>query len=266
MVKRIIYVGLGLALAGVLLFGSRAWPYAQTAIKKVRDAAQQSVPISMQIETARNQLKKIEPEIKNMVWQVAQEKASIKRLEREVEAQSAALAKRQDEILALRAHLESGDEVYVASNGRSYTSARVEEDLRNRFNMYRTAEQTRDKTLQILELRQKSMEAAITKLETAQVLQRELETQIENLTARHRMLDVAKSTSNINLDNSQLSRTRQLIDEISASMDAEEEMLELAPKYFGEIPVEEVPTATGDIREEIDSYFGAGASAKFVSK
>lgn len=265
MIKRVVYVGLGLVLAGFLLFGSRAWPYAQTAYKKVREAAQQSVPISMQIETARDQLKKIDPEVKNMVMQIAREKATIKRLERDIEAQTAALNKRQDEILALRAHLESGDEVFVASNGRSYTTQRVEEDLRNRFNLYRTAEQTRDKSVQILEARQKSLEAALAKLETAQVLQRELETQIENLTARERMLDVAKTSSSINLDNSQLARTKKLIEEISATMDAEEEMLELVPKYFGEIPVEHsVPV--GDIRDEIDSYFGQGTNSKFVRK
>ncbi len=265
MIRKVLYVGLGLVLAGFLLFGSRAWPYARTAINKVRDAAQQSVPISMQIETARDQLKRIDPEVKNMVFQIAREKATIKRLERDIEAQTAALAKRQEEILALRAHLESGDEVYVASNGRSYTITRVEEDLRNRFNLYRTAEQTRDKSVQILEARQKALEAALAKLEAAQVLQRELETQIENLTARERMLDVAKTSSAINLDNSQLARTKKLIDEISASMDAEEEMLELAPKYFGEIPVENT-VPTGDIREEIDAYFGQDVNSKFVRK
>ena len=57
--------------------------------------------------------------------------------------------------------------------------------------------------------------------------QRELEVQIENLTARQRMVEVAKTASQIEIDDSQLARTRKMIDDISARIDTEEEMLSL---------------------------------------
>ena len=199
----------------------------------------------------------IDPEIKNMVWQIAKEKAEIKRLEREVEAQSAGLTKKHEELLTLRNHLKSGETVYVATNGKAYTNVRVEEDLRHRFSMFQTAEKTKEKSEQILDLRRKSLEQALAKLEQAQVHQRELEIELENLNARQRMVSVAKTASNINIDDSQLARTKSMIDEISAKIDAEEEMLNLAPKYLGEIPVSEGDvSAQGDIAAEIDAYFG----------
>lgn len=257
MLKKAALIGFGALLVGGLLFGSRLVPYAQTAYNKVRTSAQQSVPISFQIDAAKDQLEKINPEIKNMVWQIAKEKAEIKRLEREVESQTAALQKRQDEILALRTHLNSGEEVYVATNGKTYSNSRVEDDLRHRFSVYKTGKQTVEKTEQILELRQKSLDAALAKLEQAQALQRELDVQVENLTARQRMVDVAKTASSINLDHSQLARTQKLIDEIASKIDAEEEMLALAPQYLGEIPVNgEAEYVNGDISQEIDAYFG----------
>ena len=74
MLKKATFMGLGLLLVGGLLFGSRIGPYAQTAVKKIRNTAEQSVPLTFQIDAARDQLKKIEPEIKNMVWQIAKEK------------------------------------------------------------------------------------------------------------------------------------------------------------------------------------------------
>lgn len=257
MLKKATFLGLGLLLVGGLLFGSRIGPYAQTAVKKIRNSAEQSVPLTFQIDAARDQLKKIEPEIKNMVWQIAKEKAEIKRLEREVEAQSAGLSKKHEELLTLRNHLKSGETVYVATNGKAYTNARVEEDLRHRFSMFQTAEKTKEKSEQILDLRRKSLEQALAKLEQAQVNQRELEIELENLNARQRMVSVAKTASSINIDDSQLARTKTMIDEISAKIDAEEEMLNLAPKYLGEIPVSEGDiSAQGDIAAEIDAYFG----------
>lgn len=262
MLKKATFMGLGLLLVGGLLFGSRIGPYAQTAVKKIRNTAEQSVPLTFQIDAARDQLKKIEPEIKNMVWQIAKEKAEIKRLEREVDTQNTSLTKKHEELLTLRNHLKSGETVYVATNGKAYTNTRVEEDLRHRFSMYQTAEKTVEKSQQILDLRRKSLEQALAKLEQAQVHQRELEIELENLNARQRMVDVAKTASSINIDDSQLARTKSLIDEISAKIDAEEEMLNLAPKYLGEIPVSEGDvSADGDIAAEIDAYFSQGAEA-----
>ena len=267
MLKKATFWGLGLLLVGGLLFGSRIGPYAQTAVKKIRNTAEQSVPLTFQIDAARDQLKKIEPEIKNMVWQIAKEKAEIKRLEREVDSQNASLTKKHEELLTLRNHLKSGETVYVATNGKAYTNTRVEEDLRHRFSMYQTAEKTVEKSQQILDLRRKSLEQALAKLEQAQVHQRELEIELENLNARQRMVDVAKTASNINIDDSQLARTKSLIDEISAKIDAEEEMLNLAPKYLGEIPVSEGDvSADGDIAAEIDAYFGQGSETKVADE
>ena len=49
-----------------------------------------------------------------------------------------------------------------------------------------------------------------------------------------------------------------LIDEINAQLDTQEEMLELAPQYLGEIPVSADSGAVdGNISESIEAYFGA---------
>lgn len=262
MCKKLTLVGLAALAVGGLMFGNRLIPYAQTGWNKMRDSVQKTVPVSFQIDAAKQQLEKIDPEIKEMVRKIAREKSEIKRLNRDLEGQTASLEQKKTEILALRNHLNSGEEVYVATNGKSYSTPRVEEDLRHRFSVYQTAEQTRDKTQQIVELRQKSLEAAFEKLESAQALQRELEIQVENLNARQRMIEVANTASSVHIDDSQLARTSKLIEEISANLDAEEEMLELAPKYLGEIPVSPANEEHGDIANQIDTYFSkSGATS-----
>ena len=73
MCKKVTLGVLALVVIGGLLFGSKVIPYAQTAYNKVKTSAQDSVPVSSQIDAAKAQLEKIGPEIKNMVHQIAKE-------------------------------------------------------------------------------------------------------------------------------------------------------------------------------------------------
>ena len=268
MCKKATFAVLGLLLVGGLLFGSNFIPYAQTTFQRVKAKAQDAIPMDVQLETAENQLSKIQPEIKNMVWQIAKEKAQIKRLASDLNRQSESLAKRYDEMMTLREHISSGEEVYVATNGKAYTNERVKEDLRHRFSVYQTAEKTVEKSEQILELRRAALESALVKLDEAQAQERELAVQIENLKARQRMVEVAKSASHIDIDDSQFAKTRKMIDDISARIDTEEEMLSLVPKYFGQIPVssDDVLSSDTDVLQEFDAYFNNVDDGTVVTK
>jgi predicted transcriptional regulator len=256
MCKKVTLGVLGLVVIGGLLFGSKVIPYAQTAYQKVKNSAQDSVPVTFQIDAAKAQLAKIGPEIKNMVHQIAKEKVEIKRLAADLKAHDQMLEKSYNEMMTLREHVQSGEQVYVATNNKAYSTARVEEDLRHRFALYQTAEKTKEKKAEILAIRQTSLETAMQKLDEAKAQQRELEVQIENLVARNRMNDVIATASQINIDNSQLAKTREMLDDIDALISAKEEVLNIAPKYYGQIPVgEESIEMDTNILDEMDAYF-----------
>lgn len=256
MCKKVTLGVLALVVIGGLLFGSKVIPYAQTAYNKVKTSAQDSVPVSFQIDAAKAQLAKIGPEIKNMVHQIAKEKVQIKRLVADLKQHDQMLEKSYNEMMTLRDHVQSGEQVYVATNNKAYSTARVEEDLRHRFALYQTAEKTKEKKAEILRIRQTSLETALAKLDEAKAQQRELEVQIENLIARNRMNDVIATASQINIDNSQLAKTREMLDDIDALISAKEEVLNIAPKYYGQIPVgEEVIQSDTNILDEMDAYF-----------
>ena len=268
MFKKITYGLIGAVVLAGVLFGSNLIPYAQTAYNQAKESAQGAVPIEFQIDAARTQLGNIGPEINQMVHQIAKEKAEIKRLNRELDSQRTVLQKRYDEMMTLKSHVESGEEVYVATNGKAYTNERVKEDLSHRFTVYKTAKQTIEKSEEILSARRTALEQAFAKLDEAQAQQRELEVQIENLTARQRMVEVAKTASNISLDNSELAKTRDMIDQISSQIDTEEEMLSLAPQYLGgQIPVnDDLVSDNSDILSEMEAYFSNVNDDDMVSK
>ncbi len=256
MCKKATFGVLGLLLVGGLLFGGKVIPYVQTAYNKVKTTAEDSVPIAFQIDAAKNQLERIGPEIHSMIHQIAKEKTQVKKLAAQLEKQKVELEQQYDEMMALRSHMSSGEKFYVATNGRAYTNDRVEADLRQRFKMYQTAELTQEKLTKILEIREASLESALSKVEEAKAQQRELELQIENLSARQRMNEVVEMASHINIDNSQLSKTREMVEDIDARLAAEEEMMNLLPKYVsGQIPVSEDSVSDTDILDEMDAYF-----------
>ena len=256
MCKKVTFGVLGLLLVGGLLFGGKVIPYVQTAYNKVKTTAEDSVPISFQIEAAKNQLDRIGPEIHGMIHQIAKEKIQVKKLAAQLDQHNNDLKVQYDKMMTLRSHMSTGDKFYVATNGKAYTNDRVEEDLRHRFTVYQTAEQTRDKLTKILEIRQSSLESALAKVEEAKAQQRELEIQIENLSARQSMNEVVVTASKFNVDNSQLSKTREMVEDIDARIAAEEEMLNLIPKYTtGQIPVGEDYAGDTDILDEMDAYF-----------
>lgn len=263
--KKVTLGGLGFLLIGGLLFGSNLVPYMQTAANNVRQAAQEHVPVEFQIETAKGQLAKIGPEIKNMVHQIAKEQVQINRLKTDLEQQESRLEASYDEMMTLRSHVESGKKFYTATNGKAYNSSRVKEDLSHRFKLYQTAEKTKEKQAEILTLREKALNAAVAKLDQAKSQQRELEVQIENLIARNRMNEVVETASQINIDNSQLAKTREMLDNLDARISADEEVLNIAPKYYGQIPVNsDSITADSDVLNDMDAYFSKKAAEKKV--
>ena len=256
--KKLVIGAMGAVLAGGFLYGNNLLPYTQTAYQQMVDSAHDAVPISFQIDAAKKQLAQIGPEINSMYHQIAKEKVQIKRLEQQLAQQQSELENSEKEMLSLRQHVKSGKQFFVASNSKAYTTDRVKEDLRHRFKLHLTAEQRTETAAKTLEVRRASLETAFESLEKAQSQQRELAVQIETLTARNRMNDLVKTTHHYDFDDSQLARTRTMVEDISARIETQEELLNVTPVAFGQIPVSESKVADGEnILGEIDAWLDA---------
>ena len=64
---------------------------------------------------------------------------------------------------------------------------------------------------------------------------------------------MAQTSSQLNLDDSQLSRTRELLDEIATRIDVEEETMSVDVEYFGEIDLDE--PSDENLLDDISTYF-----------
>lgn len=247
----------GLGLLASLLFGGKGIAYLQTAYNNASIAIDNQVPISFQIDAAKNQLESIGPEINDMNLQIAKEKVSIKKLESSIQRQQDALETSRREMLTLRTHVDSGDEFYVAANSKAYNTERVMEELRTRLATHKTGVATLDKDQKVLELRERALDAALERLSEARSQKTELSLQIEHLSAQNRMNEVVKTASKLDeLDSSQLARTRGMIEDISARLETEQEMMSVMPTQYGQIPVSaDSSIAEADVLEAMDDFF-----------
>jgi chromosome segregation ATPase len=255
MLKKALYSTLGVLCVGALLLGIPLIYYARTAYNTVRDAVKESVPIKIEIERARQMIEELKPEIASNLRVIAQQEVEVGRLTSEVESKQNQLVTARDQILRLKADLVDGDGRFVYA-GKNYTSAEVKQDLGHRFEQFKIQESVTDKLQKILSARQRSLDAARTKLNEMLATKKHLEIEVEDLEARHTMLEVAQAENNISMDDSALSRTRQVLDDIRTRIDVAERLVTSEAALGGAIQLDEKNHI--DLIENITDYFGEG--------
>lgn len=260
MIKKALFVGVALVLLGSLFAGTGMVSYVTTAVDRVQDRVKSNVPVKFEIDRARRMMKDLEPEIERNMHLIAREEVEVAKIERDLDMNEQQLAKSRNEILRLKGDLESGSSQFVYA-GRSYSSHEVKTDLANRFQHHKTAEATVEQLQKILRARQNGLKAARDKLEGMLAAKRQLAVEIENLQARVKMVEVAQTTSQFNFDDSQLARTRDLINEINTRLEVTERMMNQQVQLSDRIPLDEESAEVEDVLDAVTNYFGTGQMA-----
>ena len=126
-------------------------------------------------------------------------------------------------------------------------------DLANRFERYQTNDATLESLREIHQARTRSLEAARRKLQGMLASKRQLEVDVENLEARLKMVEVAQTASEINVDDSRLGRAKELITDLRTRLDVAERIVNAEGHYRGEILMDD-PRAE-NIVDHVTEYF-----------
>ena len=259
--KLAIYSLAGAAGLGAIA-STGAWTYVKTGVTACSDTVRDSVPIEWEIKRARQMIEDLEPEIKKNLQIVAREEVAVRRLGSEIDTKESQLAKSREDIFRLKSDLESKQSstklVKFVYAGRTYSEQQVRDDLENRFKQFKVHEQTTDKLTEVLDARQRNLDAAKQKLDEMLSAKRELEVEIENLQARLTMVEVAQTSNPVSIDDSHLSSTRQLLDEIRTRIDVAEQMSTSDGGLQGTIPLDSPESS--DVLEDLAAYFGQAPS------
>jgi predicted nucleic acid-binding Zn-ribbon protein len=253
MLKKGLFAGGGLLLLLVLLFGGRTiWSYLATTSDKVVQSAKDMVPVEFELDRARKMIEGIEPEIAKHKRDIAREEIALSKLAERLEQDEEKLAEKWSVIERLRDDLARGESNYVYREV-TYTAEQVERDLGGKFDRYTTSESTVEQNRKILEIRRKALSAAHDKLQALTAAKLKLEGEVENLEARLQMVEVAKATSELNIDDSQLSRTRELLADIEARIEVDAQLVNADEFVFGEIQLDD-PAESATVLERIAEY------------
>jgi len=253
MIKKLVIIGGGTALMGILVIGTGAVSYVRTSAGYVSQSVRDSVPIEFQIERARGMIKDLVPEVRKNMHVIAKEEVEVQRLEEQIAKAETRLGKDKNQLMRLKADLDSGQDVFRYA-GRSYSEEQVRTDLANRFKRYKTGDATLGSLQEIHRARQKSLEAARQKLEGMLASKRQLQVEVENLEARLQMVAAAQTTSEYQFDESRLGRVKELIGDLRTRLDVAERLVNAETNFHDEIPLDEA--APENIVEQVTEYFG----------
>jgi hypothetical protein len=261
MVKKTMFVAGGAVLLLVLLFGRNAFSYVTTTVGWVHDSVKESVPIEFEIQRARSMITDLTPEIRRNMHLIAKEEVEVERLGRQIADNERRLTKERDELMRLKGDLDSGGNHFTYA-GHRYSADQVKIDLANRFERYKSNDNTLINLHKVYSARQRSLYAARQKLEGMLAAKRQLEVDVENLEARLKMVEVAQTTSDFNFDNSHLARTKEVISEIRTRIEVNERLVNADQHFHDEIPLEEGPEAE-DLSDAITRYFGSERALEY---
>jgi len=253
MVRKSVVVAAGVLLLAGLLYGRS---HVATAVGIAQQTFEDSIPIGFELKRAREEIRRLQPEIEKNMHSIAEVEVEVAKLERQVGHSEERLAKDRSDILRLKGDLESGSEVFVYA-GRNYSAVQVKTDLTRRFDQFKTQEATLISKQKQLDAKQRMLVAARDKLEGMLAAKSQLEVDVENLEARLKMVEVAQTTSEFNFDDSQLAQTKELIDQIRTRIEVAEKLVNADVEYYDRIPLDG-SEVDRDIAEEITDYFGPG--------
>lgn len=255
MFKKLLLVAAVVGIGAVLWFGTSVGSYVRTSAGYVNDAVQESVPMDFQINRARDMLADLTPEIRKNMHLIAKEEVELRRLEEQIAQSERQLAEQKGQILQLKTDLAGGKTAFRYA-GRNYTSEQVKADLAARFQRYKTNEQSLACLQQIADARRKAVAAAQQRLDGMLSAKRQLEVEIENISARSQMAEAVRAAGEYQFDESRLGRVKELIAQLKTRVEVSEKLSETNWNVQGEIPLEQ-PSADS-IVDEVTAYFHGG--------
>lgn len=255
MIRKMLLAGSVVTLMSSLALGVPVWSYLRSGTQWFSQSASDLVPLEWELKRARQMISDLKPEIETNARRIAKEKVDVARLQRQLGETRERLAESESHVKRLSEDLRQENRSYQYG-GKTYTATQVKSDLGHRFERLQVRQQTAEKLEQMLSARQASLRAAEERMETMLTARGQLEVEVENLQARLASLRVAQTASQMNLDDSQLSRTRELLSEIATRIDVEEETMHVDAKYFGGIDLD-APTED-DLLDRVSEYFDGG--------
>jgi chromosome segregation ATPase len=230
MFRKIGIAALAVVAGMFILKSTHLGAYARTAWHKVRTGIKHEVPIEFQIDTIRQEVTQLMPDMRKNISLVARETIELQRLHEQVETVQIKLDNELDSVAALRNSLQDATAT-VSFKGRKLSLERAQDLLARKIDACKTCQTELKAKKDLLEAREAGLEAEREKLAGMKQQKENYEVQIAQLEAQLKTLRLAQARSNFQLDDSRLSRIKGMIDDVRSQMQVEEKTAQLVGEF-----------------------------------
>ena len=262
MFKKLLILTLGVVLVLGLLFGRRAVDYVSKAVGDVRESINGKVPVEYELDGIRGDVEDLKTEIHDAMHKVARESVDLDGLKEEIDAKEQLVSKLTYDVQRLNGIAKSG-ETFVAHNGDHFGTEQVKTDLGLRFERLKTEKSTLGQLKQLHAVREKTLNATRQKMDKMMARKQQMEVDIANLESIHRLNEVAKVTSKLEIDDSPFNQASERIQDLKTRLQVERKILNVDVTAEVRIPLD--APQSQDITEEVDAFLNPQAGNLAVS-
>lgn len=262
-IKWIVIGGIAAAGTAFFLFGEHTGSYISSLGGSIRDNVKESIPIDFQLRRAEDLIQDIQPEIYTCKRDLARAEVELESLQDDVERLERSVARSEQKLKAGREMLASSNgAVEYQLAGKTYPRRRVEIDLERTFEAHKNNLSLLRSKRNLIEKQSQVVAHARMKLDGVQAERARLIDTVATLKAQKQQVDaMAATVQGVTIDDSALSKAREVLDEVKKKLDVTQRMIEDDVFFAQGIPDEATGAAKRDIASEIDEFFAESATA-----
>lgn len=246
MFKKLLITGVAAIVGVMALQGTRLGSFLMSEARSLRERAEAAIPPEREIARLRNELRKLDKDIYDVVNQLARESVQTAQLEERVKELRASQG-RMRELLEARAEVIKKAQDTVVFDNRKLTVAQAKQVLEESVRRFTTQQKTLESLEQALSTRQRIRDTLRQQLETMKAQKAELATAIDSLEAELTVLRLQQMESRYQTDDTRLARLKEGIRNLQTQIEVEREKLRLLPSALEGTPAPSSDKSVDDI-------------------
>ncbi len=244
-------------IGATILHATELGSYLRSGAHSVRDSVKSNVPIEFELRRARDMVDQILPEMHANIKLIAKEEVEIENLREDIVRSEESIGEQKARLAKLRRYLDSDQQTFYVGTVR-YGREQVTEDMAARLEQLKEAEMILQGKRKLLQARERSLAGALQTLERTKRQKAMLESKIESLAAKHRLVQAASVGSEFQMDSSKLAQTQKLIGDIQKRLDVAERVLAHEARFAGPELTEVQVIDEQDLLTQVDEYLEGG--------
>jgi hypothetical protein len=245
------------ALVGGFICETEAGSYVRSTYNSMFRAVKADVPVDFQIQRARDLLADTGPEMQKNVRLMAEEEVDIADLRTDIGRTKQSLADEKTRLQKLRDDLATAQVSFIFGDF-TYSRQELAQELSRRLQNYQQGLSAESQKEQLLIDRQKALGAAVQAMDIARAQRTTLESEIEGLEGRYRLVQATAAGSGEEIDNSKLAQATQAVGEIRRQLDISDRMLAQEARFSQPMPIDTVNEK--DLLSQVDAQLSGHPS------